>query len=459
MNIVALGLNHKSAPLEIREQLAFDAQQVAAALQRLRAMDPQAEFVLLSTCNRVELYYAGQREAAQVAQRLIAFLGEFHGVEPERFKSALYLHVNEDAVRHLLLVSAGLDSMVLGEAQILGQVKDSYKIACAVGASGKILNRLFHCAFFAAKSVHTRTSISTGRVSVAGVAVELALQLFADMGRAKVLVIGAGSTGELVVRHLLKAGCTGITVVNRSYERGEDLAKRCQIAVGKWEELGGYVAGANIVISSVAAQDYLYSKAAFEQVVGRRRAGSLLIIDVGVPRNFDPAINEIEDVYLYSMDELKEVAEQNLKARQEDVAGGLEIIYAGAAEFMDWFRAKDIGPLIGRMKAEFRQISRNEMQRFFVGPREDASCRQVMEEMVNRVVNKLLHCVIHNVDTVARETGPAEAARLVDTILRQAQEISCESENREDGNRRAPCAMRRASQDAPRMPRDETRIT
>jgi glutamyl-tRNA reductase len=432
MNIVVLGLNHKSAPLEIREQLAFDAEQVAAALHRLHAMDSQAEFVLLSTCNRVELYYAGPQEAAQVAGELVAFLGEFHEIEPERFRPALYVHENEDAVRHLLLVTAGMDSMVLGEAQILGQVKESYKIACAAKTSGKILNRLFHQAFFVAKSVHTRTSISTGRVSVAGVAVELALQLFSDLARAKVLVIGAGGTGELVVRHLLKAGCTGITVVNRSYERGQDLAKRSKIAVGKWEELGQHVAGANIVISSAAAQDYLYTKATFEQAVGRRRARSLLIIDVGVPRNFDPAINEIEDVYLYSMDELKDVAEQNLKARQEDVAGGLEIVYTGAAEFMDWFHAKDIGPLIGRMKAEFRQISRNELQRFFVGPRQDASCRLVMEEMVNRVVNKLLHCVIHNVDTVARETGPTEAARLVDTILRQAREIACESEDRDD---------------------------
>ena len=274
--------------MEVRERLAFDASQAAAALRRLKEMEPQAEFVLLSTCNRVELYYAGEQDSQQIAGRLVAFLSGFHGVEPEQFRPALYFHENEEAVRHLLLVAAGLDSMVVGEAQILGQVKESYNLACAAKSTGKILNRLFHCAFFTAKSVHTNTAISNGRVSVAGVAVELALQLFADIARAKVVVIGAGETGELVVQHLLKAGCTDVTVVNRTYERGVELAERCWIAVGKWEELGEQIGQANIVISSAAVPDYLYTRESFEQTINRRRAGSLLIIDVGVPRNFDP---------------------------------------------------------------------------------------------------------------------------------------------------------------------------
>jgi glutamyl-tRNA reductase len=427
MSIVVCGLNHKSASVEIRERLAFDASHAAAALRQLKEMEPGAEFVVLSTCNRMELYYAGGQDGRQMAGRLVAFLSGFHHVEPEQFQSCLYFHENEEAVRHLLLVAAGLDSMVVGEAQILGQVKDSYRLACAAKSTGKSLNRLFHCAFFTAKSVHTRTAISNGRVSVAGVAVELALQLFAEIARAKVVVIGAGETGELLVQHLLKAGCTDVTVVNRSYERGVELAQRCRIAAGKWEELSEQIGRANIVISSVAAPQYLYTRESFERTVTRRRAGSLLIIDVGVPRNFDPAIQKMEEVYLYSMDELKEVAEQNLRAREEDVSSGLEIVYAQAAEFMDWFHAKDIGPLIGRMKEEFQQIGRRELERFLVGPRQEASCRMLLEEMVHRVVNKLLHCVIKNVDAVAKEAGPAEAAKLVDTILRQAREISCEA--------------------------------
>jgi len=239
MSIVLLGLNHKSAAVEVRERVAFNASQVAAALGQLKQIEPQGEFVLLSTCNRVELYYAGEQDSQQIAGRLVAFLSAFHGLEPEQFKSALYFHENEEAARHLLLVAAGLDSMVVGEAQILGQVKASYSLACAAKSTGKILNRLFHCAFFTAKSVHTNTAISNGRVSVAGVAVELALQLFADIARAKVVVIGAGETGELVVQHLLKAGCADVTVVNRTFERSADLAQRCRIATGRWEDLSG----------------------------------------------------------------------------------------------------------------------------------------------------------------------------------------------------------------------------
>ncbi|MCU0914034.1 MAG: glutamyl-tRNA reductase [Planctomycetes bacterium] len=434
MSILVLGINHKSAPVEIRERLAFDASQATAALVRLTGMEREAEFVLLSTCNRVELYYAGQRGAAEVAGRLVAFLAGFHRLDPEQFRSALYVHEDEEAVRHLLRVAAGLDSMVVGEAQILGQVKDSYKLACAARSTGKILNRLFHCAFFTAKSVHTTTAISNGRVSVAGVAVELAQQLFADLTKARVVVIGAGETGELVVEHLLKAGCTDVTVVNRTYERGVEMAQRRRIAVAPWDELSAQIGRANIVISSVAVEGFLYTRASFEQAVKRRPAGSLLIIDVGVPRNFDPAVNEVEEVYVYSMDELRKVAEQNLRAREEDITSGLEIVYTEATQFMDWFRAKDIGPLIGRMKDEFRQISRRELERFLAGPRQHASCRMPLEDMVDRVVNKLLHCVIQNVNTVAKEAGPSEAAKLIDTIVRQAREISCAA--REEGDAR-----------------------
>jgi len=418
--------------LKVREQLAFDASEVPIALGRLKERHPEGQFVLLSTCNRVEIYAASEETPKRMADALIGFLSDFRGIARKQFAPFMYRPENEEAVRHLLRVAAGLDSMVVGEAQILGQVKDSYKQACAARSTGKILNRLFHCAFFTAKSVHTQTAISNGRVSVAGVAVELAMQLFADLSRACVVVIGAGETGALVVQHLLKAGCTDVTVVNRSHDRGLDLGRRCRIAVKRWEELGSQVGQAHIVISSAATQDYLYSKASFEAIVRGRKRGTLLVIDIGVPRNFEPTINEIEGVYLYSVDELKEVAEQNLKAREADITGGLAIVYAQAADFMEWLYAKDIGPLIGRMKAEFRQVGRNEIERFFVGPRHEASCRDTMEAMVNRVVNKLLHCVIKNVNAVAHEAGPTEAARLVDTILQQARELACKPDREGD---------------------------
>lgn len=435
MKILLLGLNHKTAPVEVRERLAFDSQSTVEALTSLKQRFGEGEFVLLSTCNRVELYCADSVNEPIEADELLAFLARFQDVEPSLFRQYLYIHENEDAVRHLLTVASSLDSMVVGEAQIIGQVKDSYRLACSAKSTSKVLNRLFHNAFYTSKRVLSCTSISSGRVSVAGVAVELAMQLFADITAAKVVVIGAGEMGELIVQHLLDLGCRSITVVNRTFERGQAMAGKYSIGVDKWENLSQRLSEANIAIASAAVQDYLYTKKDFAKAVRRPRSGgALLLVDVAVPRNFDPKINRIDNVYLYSIDELSQVAEQNRKSREEDITSGLEIAYEQAAEFMDWFGSRDIGPLIGQMKAEFVRIGESELQRFFVGVRRDAGCRSFAEQMVNRIVNKLVHCVIKNVDVVTKKHGPAEAARMVDQIVRQAGQIAGENGVQDDNN-------------------------
>ncbi|MHC4665873.1 MAG: NAD(P)-binding domain-containing protein, partial [Planctomycetota bacterium] len=242
---------------------------------------------------------------------------------------------------------------------------------------------------------------------------------------------GAGEMGELLIQHLLHAGCRNITVVNRSYERGLNAAKRCGVEARRWEELVEQMVRANIVIASAATQDYLFKKESIREIMDKRAERALLIIDIAVPRNFEPSVNEIENVYLYSVDELSEVAEQNRKAREEDMAKGMRIAYQSAAEFMDWLKARDIGPLVGQMREKFAQIGQHELERFFVGARQNASCRDVMEPMVKRIVNKLLHCVIKNIDFVAKEHGPTEAAKLVDSIVRQAEEISAEQKDQD----------------------------
>ena len=432
MKIVVLGLNHKTAPVEIREKLAFDTAQTSSALCELKKRFGQAEFVLISTCNRVELYCAGKHCQGADTAKLAGFLSEFHKIELDKFRRFLYAYEDEDAVRHLLTVASGLDSLVVGEAQIIGQVKESYKLACAAKTTGKILNRLFHCAFATSKKVYTTTSISNGRVSVAGVAVELAKQLFADISSAKVVVIGAGDTGQLLVQHLLQAGAGNVTIVNRSYDRGVNVAEQYGIRAEKWERLNELLISANIAIASASVQDYLFRKESFKEITASRKEGTLLIIDIAVPRNFEPAVNELEGVYLYSVDDLAAVVEQNLKARRRDMAKGMEIVLENVTDFTEWFGSRDLGPLIGRMKQQFRQIGENEMERFFVGVRQEASCREVMEDMVNRVVNKLLHCVIKNVNIVAKENGATEAAKMVDSIVRQAEEIISEPGDKED---------------------------
>jgi len=434
MKIVVLGLNHKSAPIEIREKLAFDTIQTLRALRELKNKFREAEFVLLSTCNRVELYCAFKiSESEEVTpENLAEFLSDFHNIPIEKFQESLYAYENEDSVRHLLTVASSLDSMVVGEAQIIAQVKESYRLACTANSTGKILNRLFHYAFATSKKIYTTTSISTGRVSVAGVAVELAMQLFADIKSAKVVVIGAGEMGELLVQHLLHVRCKNITIVNRSYEHGKNMAERYGIAVGKWEEIENQLIGANIAIASAAVQDYLFRKGPFKKIMNKRWGRTLLIIDIAVPRNFEPSINKMDGVYLYSVDDLSEVVQRNRKTRELDIAAGMDIVHKNVKDFMDWLGARDIGPLIGHMKEQFIRISQNELEQFFVGARQEASCKETLETMVNRIVNKLLYCVIKNVNKIAKENGAGEAARYVGSIVQHAEQISSELNKKED---------------------------
>jgi glutamyl-tRNA reductase len=430
MGILLVGLNHKTASVDIREQLAFDEASTIDALTRLKERYPAGEFVLLSTCNRVELYCAAGEAEVCGAEELARFLSDYHNVAFENFQRFLYISHNEDCVRHLLTVTSSLDSMVVGEPQITAQVKESYRFACEVESSGKVLNRLFHCAFNTSKDIYTRTSITNRRVSVAGVSVELAKQLFSDIASAKIVVIGAGEMGELLVEHLLGVKCNDITVVNRSGARAQKLAERLGIVAGEWANLHEQLTAADIVVAAATAtQGYLFDKTAFKKIMEARRGRTLLIIDIAVPRNFEPAVNEIENVYLYSIDDLAQVVEQNISLREDDIDEAVQIICEKVSEFMDWFGSRDIGPIIGKIKRSFEQIRQNELERFFVGNRREADCKEIMEAAVGRIVNKLLNCVIRNINVVAKEQGSTEAAKLADSIIEQAQGIAAEVRN------------------------------
>ena len=431
MKILAIGLNHKSAPIDVRENLAFDAGEVVRALGQLKLRFAGGEFVLLSTCNRVELYIAGSEDVGVSVESISEFLSEFHGIEQGSFCEHLYVYENEEAAKHLLTVTSSLDSLVVGESQIISQVKESYRLSCKAKSVGKVLNKLFHRAFKTSKQIHTMTSISSGRVSIAGVAVELAMQLFADISSAKVVVIGAGEMGELLVQHLLHVGCKDITVVNRSYERGSGMAERYGICCRKWEELDEQLAESDIAIASASVQNYLFRRSDIEKIMRKHRSRVLLVIDISVPRNFEPAVNEIKDVHLYSIDDLAAVVENNRKAREDDIAKGIRIVGEQATGFMEWFRARDIGPLIGQMKSEFAKISQKELEKLFDENGTNVLLEGVKEPRLSLRVNKLLHCVIKNVDIVAKERGTAEAAKLVDDIVRHAEKSSAEAIDKE----------------------------
>jgi glutamyl-tRNA reductase len=426
MKIVVIGLNHKSAPIQVRERLSFNQTQATELLNQLRQRYPEAEFALLSTCNRVELYTVSDLEGWTECNELIDFLAQVKSFTTEDFKSHLYVHVGEEAVRHLLTVTSGLDSMVLGESQIIGQVKECYAMACENHTAGKVLNRLFHSAFACSKEVHTSTAISDGRVSVAGVAIELAMQLFSDIKQAHALVVGAGQMGELLVKHLRHVGCERITLVNRSLCKAQSMAAQNGIQALPWEALEEQFMEADIVVGAASVEQPLFDKTAFRPIAKARRHRTLLIIDISVPRNFDPAIGQLQNMYLFSVDDLSTVAQQNMEARESDIATSLAVVQENVREFMEWFDVRDLGPQIGQLKAALTQISQKELDRFYVGARENASCRNVLNPMVNRVVNKILFCLIKYINATAKEKGIAEAKGIVNQIVTQAGQITAE---------------------------------
>jgi len=431
MKIVVIGLNHKTAPIEIRERLSFNPAQAEDFLTLLGQRFPTEEFVLLSTCNRVEIYTVSDRDGWGSGREIIASLAEVKDLPAASFATHLYQYTGAEAVTHLFKVTSGLDSMIVGENQIIGQVKDAYKLACHVKTSGKTLNRLFHSAFTTSKEVHTTTEIASGRVSVAGVAIELAQQLFEHIEQARVVIIGAGQMGQLLVKHLLHSGCNAITVVNRSWCRARGMAEQFGIEAASWEALEDHLVSADIVIGSAAVADCLFDKPAFRPIVRRRQRRTLLIIDIAVPRNFDVTVGQLENVYLFSIDDLSGVASRNRQIREQDIDAGLDIVRENTAEFMEWFEVCDLGPQIGQLTAALARISQNELDRFFVGVRENACCRNTLRPMVNRVVNKIMFCFIKHVNATARELGPKEATRIMDQIVEQARQISADDHQKE----------------------------
>jgi len=418
--IIALGLNHKTAPVAIREQLAFDNPQSLSMLAVLKTRFPHAEFVLLSTCNRVELYCATGASPEPSPPTLAAILAENRGIELTSFQTYTYVHRQEDAVRHLLSVAASLDSMVVGETEILGQVRESYRLALRAGATGRTLNRLFHLAVTTGKKVHSQTSLASSRASIPGLAVQLVARTLPVC--AKVLVIGAGEMGELLVTLLRESGYESITIVNRSSDRGEEMARRHSVKAAAWEKLGEELCTCDVAISSAAATSYIVSKADMALCVSKR-ANRLLIVDIGVPRNFDPAVAELPGTVLYSIDDLSPLLCEQPGIRSDEIARSFDLIYRAASDFMHWFASRDLGPLIGRMRERFEAIAADELQRFMQQPRTDAPSREDIELVLSRLVGKLSHCVIEQVDSINRRHGAAEAERFLENILAHAEEV------------------------------------
>lgn len=391
--IVIVGMNHRSAPIDVRESVAFEDSYVREALSRLRAFPSIHEGVILSTCNRVEVVTAASN-GGSASEEIKSFLAEQKSHKTrDSLEGHVYTYLGPDAVRHLFRVAASLDSMVVGEPQILGQLKTYYKAAQAAGTVGTILHRLFHHSFSVAKRVRNETGIASRAVSVSTVAVELAKRIFDRFDDKTVMLIGAGKMGGLMARHLQRNGVQSLMVTNRTFERAVELAGRIHGSPILFEDFPHYLKLADLVIGCTGSPEILVDAAAVDKVLRERKQRAMFFIDIGDRRNFDPAINEIDNVYLYNIDDLKGVAEENLQERSNEAEKAEGIVQQEVENFTRWIGFLDQVPTITALKQRFDEIRRKEMEKSLNSGLRDLSEEQkkALEDMTAAIIGKMLH--------------------------------------------------------------------
>ncbi len=389
--ILLIGLNHKTAPVAVRECLAFNDEESVAATAALKRLDGVAEAVLISTCNRVEaLLVSPQPETAIAATK--AFLATHKQIALENFADHLYLHSGEAAVKHVFRVAASLDSLVVGEPQILGQMKAAYRTATTEKASGPILNRLLHRTFFVAKRIRTETGIGDHAVSISYAAIELARKIFGTLDEKQVLLIGAGEMAELAVEHLLRQRSGTIHVANRTFERAVELAGKYKGAALRIEEIPAALETVDIIISSTGAPGVVIERDQVKGVMRKRRNRPLFFIDIAVPRDIDPAINRLNNAYVYDIDDLKGVVDENIEDRQREAIRAERMIDEAAIHFGRWLQSLEVVPTIVALRARFDGVAKLETEKALQGLEHlsDAD-RKAIARMTHAITQKLLH--------------------------------------------------------------------
>lgn len=392
MEIIVVGLSHKSAPVDIREKVAFPADCIHAALHTVRNLDAVQEGVIVSTCNRVEVY-AASRQREQGVESLVRFMAEYHGVPLDHLRPHLYVHQGNEAVRHVFRVASSLDSMVVGEPQILGQVKAAYDMAAAGAATGLVLNRFMHKAFSAAKRVRTETRIAQSAVSVSFAAVELARKIFGTLEGKSVLVIGAGEMCELAATHLVENGVSDVVVTNRTLERAEKLAAQFGGRAVAFDDFDRYLPEVDIVVSSTGAPHFVLGVEAVKAAMKVRKQKPVFLIDIAVPRDMDPRINDLPNVYLYDVDDLTGVVEANKKERAKEAEKAEAIVLEEVQSFLAWLKTLEVTPAIRALRESFEAIRRAELEKTLKAFGEEITPRQKksLEAMGQAMVNKILH--------------------------------------------------------------------
>jgi glutamyl-tRNA reductase len=389
--IILIGLNHKTAPVSIRECLAFSHDETRSALGDLRAVPSIEEAMLFSTCNRVELLLAA-RAPEPAIDDVKSFLAHFKQLPLDDFQSSLYLYQGEDAVRHVFRVAASLDSMVLGEPQILGQIKSAYRAATEEKTSGVVLNRLLHKTFSVAKRIRTETGIGDHAVSISYAAIELGRKIFGDLQDKTVLLIGAGEMAELAVEHLIRHRSGRIFVANRTLERAMGLAAAYNGTAIGLEEIPDYLRRVDIIISSTGAKGFIIQKPEVKAVMRGRRNRPIFFIDIAVPRDIDPAINTLNNVYVYDIDDLKDVVDENIEDRNREAAKADRIIDEAVIHFRQWFQGLGVVPTIKALRSKIQDLARDEVGKTLQQMGHLSSQDQEsIERMAEALVNKILH--------------------------------------------------------------------
>ncbi len=413
MGFLAFGINHKTAAVEVRERVAFAPDQLADALQQLREDTPTQEVAILSTCNRTEIYLSQDHPDADA---IIQWVARFHGMTVEELARCSYLHRDAGAVRHMMRVAAGLDSMVLGEPQILGQMKDAWQSARTAGTLGPYLDRLFQSTFNTAKQVRTDTAIGENPVSVAFAAVSLARQIFSDLRRSTALLIGAGETIALVARHLYEQGVQKIIVANRTLERAELLSEPLGGQAILLNQIPDVLAQCDIIISSTASPLPILGKGAVERALKARKRSPMFMVDIAVPRDIEPEVGDLRDVYLYSVDDLHEVIEENRRSRQGAAEAAERLIDLGTDEFMQRLRALAAVDVLRRYRQKAEHLRDQELAKAQARLERGTDPQLVLAEMARSLTNKLLHDPSVQLKQMSAE-GRAEALTLAQELF------------------------------------------
>ena len=391
VNLILVGVNHKTTPVEIREKLAFTKGKIEESVDRLFNFPDIIEHTILSTCNRVEIYARANCQDSAI-KAIKQFICDFHEVSPVELEDHFYSYRNEEAVEHLFRVSSSLDSMILGEAQILGQVKDAYSLAKDLRSTGLVLNQLFKKAFSVAKKVREETGIAERCVSISSAAVELAQKIFDDLENRTVMLVGTGEMAELAAKHLISYGVKTVYVTSRTYDRAANLARTLNGSALDFEAFKNELHRADIVITSTSASNFIIKKEMVEKAIHKRKNKPIFFIDIAVPRDIEPDINDLENIYLYDIDDLHVVVSANMKEREKEADNAMNLISQEVTKFNNWVGTLDAVPTIVEIRKKAENIRMQEIEKTLKKISHlSEDDKQLLRQMSSSMVNKILH--------------------------------------------------------------------